>query len=303
MCSYSSTTPDIISTGDSCLRYVLFIRKGKLLWADDMQFPCLFLFLLGLSIWLNFRWLLDSKLYQFYPIILIGITVFVMVMPLPIFYLRSRLWLIHTCVSADHLVRNDEIIWIQYKWRLFCAGLYPVQFRDFFLGDLLCSQTYSFGVSALPSALTSEVKYRTRIPFCSSAFMATIGQIRHNADRPTRVCLASLQPCPLSGALFSAFDVITTLETSFPISWIVGNTFVRCYFTWALAYIELNKHRRTDHFSYFVPRSMRPIPVSAPYELLRSYRLSRQASGTWSWIGVRILKSSLNAPGNIAELK
>ena len=27
------------------------------------------------------------------------------------------------------------------------AGLYPVEFRDFFLGDMYCSQTYSMGVS------------------------------------------------------------------------------------------------------------------------------------------------------------
>lgn len=33
------------------------------------------------------------------------------------------------------------------QWRLFFAGLYPVEFRDFFLGDLFCSLTYALGVS------------------------------------------------------------------------------------------------------------------------------------------------------------
>lgn len=33
------------------------------------------------------------------------------------------------------------------QFRLLLAGLYPVEFRDFFLGDMYCSQTYSMGVS------------------------------------------------------------------------------------------------------------------------------------------------------------
>lgn len=31
------------------------------------------------------------------------------------------------------------------QWRLFFSGLYPVEFRDFFLGDMFCSQTYAMG--------------------------------------------------------------------------------------------------------------------------------------------------------------
>lgn len=33
------------------------------------------------------------------------------------------------------------------QWRLFWAGLYPVEFRDFFLGDMYCSLTYAMCVS------------------------------------------------------------------------------------------------------------------------------------------------------------
>jgi len=32
------------------------------------------------------------------------------------------------------------------QWRLLFAGLYPVEFRDFFLGDMFCSLTYAMGV-------------------------------------------------------------------------------------------------------------------------------------------------------------
>ncbi|KAM5469943.1 Xenotropic and polytropic retrovirus receptor 1 [Microsporum ferrugineum] len=35
------------------------------------------------------------------------------------------------------------------EWRLLLAGLYPVEFRDFFLGDMYCSQTYAMGNIAL----------------------------------------------------------------------------------------------------------------------------------------------------------
>lgn len=35
------------------------------------------------------------------------------------------------------------------QFRLFFAGLYPVEFRDFFLGDIYCSLTYATTVSRL----------------------------------------------------------------------------------------------------------------------------------------------------------
>ncbi|KAM9908556.1 hypothetical protein OXX79_000294 [Metschnikowia pulcherrima] len=36
--------------------------------------------------------------------------------------------------------------WLQVAiWRLICSGLYPVEFKDFYLGDILCSLTYSMG--------------------------------------------------------------------------------------------------------------------------------------------------------------
>ena len=33
------------------------------------------------------------------------------------------------------------------QWRLLLAGLYPVEWRDFYLGDMFCSLTYSMSVS------------------------------------------------------------------------------------------------------------------------------------------------------------
>ena len=35
------------------------------------------------------------------------------------------------------------------QWRLLIAGVHPVEWRDFYLGDLFCSLTYSLSVSQL----------------------------------------------------------------------------------------------------------------------------------------------------------
>jgi hypothetical protein len=63
----------------------------------------------------------------YWPIILIGLSVGIMFMPAPYFYQKSRGWLLYS------------------NWRLVLAGIYPVEFRDFFLGDMFCSLTYSMG--------------------------------------------------------------------------------------------------------------------------------------------------------------
>ncbi|KAE8419260.1 EXS family-domain-containing protein [Aspergillus pseudocaelatus] len=85
------------------------------------------MFLLGLFMWLNF--LSVNAMYIYWPVVLIGITVIILFLPARILYHRSRKW------------------WAYSNWRLLLAGLYPVEFRDFFLGDMYCSQTYAMGVS------------------------------------------------------------------------------------------------------------------------------------------------------------
>jgi hypothetical protein len=89
--------------------------------------PAVFLFLLGLVMWLNFCRFGGEEMYIYWPIILIGLSVGIMFMPAPYFYQKSRGWLLYS------------------NWRLLLAGIYPVEFRDFFLGDMFCSLTYSMG--------------------------------------------------------------------------------------------------------------------------------------------------------------
>lgn len=42
------------------------------------------------------------------------------------------------------------------QFRLLLAGLYPVEFRDFFLGDMYCSETYAMGVGFAPSGTRND---------------------------------------------------------------------------------------------------------------------------------------------------
>ncbi|KAF5025967.1 hypothetical protein F66182_1935 [Fusarium sp. NRRL 66182] len=80
-----------------------FDQRHHLDWRELAQFPSFFFLVLGLFMWLNFSRYGDPDMYIYYPVILIFVTI----------------------------------------WRLLLAGLYPVEFRDFFLGDIYCSLTYS----------------------------------------------------------------------------------------------------------------------------------------------------------------
>ncbi|RFU31537.1 hypothetical protein B7463_g4832, partial [Scytalidium lignicola] len=52
----------------------------------------------------------------------------------------GAVFLIQTIVYAGNLLFDSDP-----TWRLLLAGLYPVEFRDFFLGDMYCSLTYLTG--------------------------------------------------------------------------------------------------------------------------------------------------------------
>jgi hypothetical protein len=89
--------------------------------------PAIFAFYLGLTMWLNFSRFGGEAMYVYWPVILIGVAVGTLFMPAPYFYQRSRGWFLYS------------------NWRLLLAGVYPVEFRDFFLGDMYCSLTYAMG--------------------------------------------------------------------------------------------------------------------------------------------------------------
>ena len=104
-----------------------FDTRHNLDWHQLSEVPCLLFFLLGLSLWLNFQQTGANAMYLYWPVLLIGLSVLILFFPGPILYHRSRYW------------------WAYSNFRLLLAGIYPVEFRDFFLGDMYCSQTYAMG--------------------------------------------------------------------------------------------------------------------------------------------------------------
>ncbi|KIW29369.1 uncharacterized protein PV07_05187 [Cladophialophora immunda] len=96
-------------------------------WRQLAELPCFFLFLNGLFIYLNFRQNSYDWFYIYWPLILVILTVVIIFLPFPILYPHARKW------------------WAVTNLRLACAPFYPVEFRDFYLGDMYCSQTYAMG--------------------------------------------------------------------------------------------------------------------------------------------------------------
>ncbi|KAN0099883.1 EXS domain containing protein [Hyaloscypha variabilis] len=94
----------------------------------------LLLFCLNCGVWathkINYVFVFEfdrygtARIFLYYPIILVGVTALIMSFPAPILYHHSRMYFLYS------------------HWRLLFSGFYPVEFRDFFLGDMYCSLTY-----------------------------------------------------------------------------------------------------------------------------------------------------------------
>ncbi|KAI8933342.1 hypothetical protein NX059_009964 [Plenodomus lindquistii] len=119
---------------DNKINYVFIFEydtRHYLDWRQLAELPCWCFFMLGLFMQINFHQVGGDRMYLYYPVILIGLAVAILFNPLKIFYFRTRMWLLYSL------------------WRLLLAGIYPVEWRDFYLGDMFCSLTYSMGNIAL----------------------------------------------------------------------------------------------------------------------------------------------------------
>jgi xenotropic and polytropic retrovirus receptor 1 len=123
-----------------------FDPRSHLDWRQLAAFPSFFFAIFGLFLWLNFSGLGDPRMYLYFPVILVGITFIILFLPLPVIWHRSRLWFLSSHVSISKLIGAFPLLTIR-QGRLLLAGLYPVEFRDFFLGDMYCSLTYATCVS------------------------------------------------------------------------------------------------------------------------------------------------------------
>ncbi|CAJ2507578.1 Uu.00g087640.m01.CDS01 [Anthostomella pinea] len=132
-----------------------FDTRHSLDWRQLASFPSLFLLLFGVFFWVNFSGVGGDELFLYYPVILVFISLIIILLPAPILYHRSRQWFAYS------------------HYRLFFAGLYPVEFRDFFLGDIYCSLTYSTANVELFFCLYAH--YWNNPPQCNSNHSRLLG--------------------------------------------------------------------------------------------------------------------------------
>lgn len=93
--------------------------------------------------WLNFRSI--DVMYIYWPVVLIGLTTVILFLPYRLLYHRARKWWGFSNVGNPLPLPGLRSNILQ--WRLLLSGFYPVEFRDFFMGDMYCSQAYAMGVS------------------------------------------------------------------------------------------------------------------------------------------------------------
>ncbi|OAP64773.1 hypothetical protein AYL99_00745 [Fonsecaea erecta] len=124
-------------------------------WRQLAELPCFFLFLNGLFVYLNFRQNSYDWFYIYWPLFLIVLTVLITFLPFPIIYHHARKW------------------WAVSNLRLACAPFYPVEFRDFYLGDMYCSETYAMGQIELFFCL--YVNEWNNPPQCNSSHSRLLG--------------------------------------------------------------------------------------------------------------------------------
>lgn len=104
-----------------------FDTRHNLDWRQLSELPAFFFFLLGLCIWLNFSHIGGDTMYLWWPVVYAAVVGTILFLPAPVLYHESRKWFLYSLS------------------RLLFPGIYSVEWRDFFLGDMLCSQTYSMG--------------------------------------------------------------------------------------------------------------------------------------------------------------
>lgn len=109
-------------------KFIFEFNKNNLDYRQYFLLPSFLFLVLTFTAWFAF--------HDFYPNafpgrhwiwIFVGVALTVILCPFDMFHRSARFWL------------------LAVLWRLIFSGLYPVEFADFFLGDILCSLTYSMG--------------------------------------------------------------------------------------------------------------------------------------------------------------
>jgi hypothetical protein len=140
----SDTIRAMLQTGTGSLRFAMQTMDNHV--TKLLQFPSCCVFTLGLIMQLNFRRVGGDTIHLHYPVILLVLTAIMILNPVAIFCYRSRRRLLHRLVNIHCRPRYAYPL-TPIKWRILFAGLYPIDWYDCYTGDMLCSLSYSMGVS------------------------------------------------------------------------------------------------------------------------------------------------------------
>ena len=75
-----------------------FDPRHQLDWRQLAVFPCFFLMIFGVIVWLNFTQYTSSDMYLYYPVILIALSVAIILLPAPVLWHKSRRWFAYSHV-------------------------------------------------------------------------------------------------------------------------------------------------------------------------------------------------------------
>ncbi|KAF3919113.1 hypothetical protein ABW21_db0206245 [Orbilia brochopaga] len=116
-----------------------FDTRNNLNWRELMELPAMFILIQSILMWFSFTTFWGTGFDRiWFPLIYICIVIAILLNPFKFGYFYARKWLLYT------------------MYRLFWAGYYPVEFRDFWSGDILCSMTYTIGTIPLFFCLWSR---------------------------------------------------------------------------------------------------------------------------------------------------
>ncbi|KAG5360051.1 Protein SYG1-like protein [Yarrowia sp. C11] len=119
--------------------FIFEFSQDHLDYRQFFEMPAFYFFFMSIFAWLTFYSFWESSFRSvYYPCIFLIFAVVTFFLPVGIFYWSARQWLIRALS------------------RILLSGLYPVEFRDFFLGDIICSMTYSMSNIALFFCLYSH---------------------------------------------------------------------------------------------------------------------------------------------------
>jgi len=141
------------------INYVFIFELNSNDSLDYRQFielPSLLIGILGIVMYFTFLDLNDILFPQvYYPILFLGIALLVFLNPFNFGYRSARSWL------------GESL------GRLVFSGFFPVEFRDFFLGDQFCSLSYS--MANLPFFFCLYSKHWTNNEQCNSSHSRVLG--------------------------------------------------------------------------------------------------------------------------------